>query len=314
MTCARRWEVEAAKDGRLSGDAKASLDRHVEACDVCRNERTRLEGLARALRDIEVPEVNDVGVRRLRQRVLQHADAQLAGRSIPPSASRRLRLLVPAVALVGVIACWFSWRALARPPSLAPAVAKTVVDAKGEADTRWTMKTDGDIETIELSDGVLRLRVSRPPNGRRVIVRVPDGEIEDLGTVFHVVVRDGATQRVGVDEGRVAIRLTDRAPITLGSEQSWERPPATPAAVIGSTSTSPLASSAPLRRTPSSAPVSPPSADEEDTAYLEVLRLVREHRDTEAKTKAREYLRRFPDGFRREEMGRIAKLADPAGQ
>jgi hypothetical protein len=45
----------------------------------------------------------------------------------------------------------------------------------------------------------------------------------------------------------------------------------------------------------------------EDVAYLEILHLLRDSRSTAAREAAREYLRRFPDGFRREEVGRLAK-------
>jgi hypothetical protein len=48
-------------------------------------------------------------------------------------------------------------------------------------------------------------------------------------------------------------------------------------------------------------------ADEEDAAYLNAIRLLRNGATDEARHAAREYLRRFPDGFRREEMGRLAR-------
>jgi hypothetical protein len=49
-----------------------------------------------------------------------------------------------------------------------------------------------------------------------------------------------------------------------------------------------------------------PTSDE-DGAYLRVLRLLRSGREDEARAAAKDYLRRFPTGFRREEMQQLAK-------
>jgi TolA-binding protein len=174
-----------------------------------------------------------------------------------------------------------------------------------------------------LSEGTLRRDVQRKPGGRRVVVRVPDGEIEDLGTIFHVVVNRGRTERVGVDEGRVTIRLTDKTPITISSGQAWERAneeeSALPVVVSGPTATTSTPSAMSPRPSPSDTTRRPrasapsqmepptPNTDQEDAAYLHAIQLLREGRDVEASAAANDYLRRFPDGFRREEMGRIAR-------
>ena len=327
VACARTWEIEAARDGRLSDPAKATLDRHLEQCAVCRKEMDYFEGLSRGLRAVEVPDVDDIALRRLRQSVLQRFDAELAGRNIPQAQAvrpRRAPFLMASLALAAALVTLLlgiGWRKADVTPSPA-LVATTTVDATGEGDARWTKRTEGETERVDLSDGTLRLRVSKAPNGRKVIVRVPDGEIEDLGTVFYVVVGDGVTRRVGVDEGRVTIRLTNAAPITLASGQTWERAepsaslPIAPARVVlPSPSLKPPvlpASAHPTRpathpQEVSSALAVPAHGDEEDAAYLRAVGLVREGRENEARAAAREYLRRFPDGFRREEIGRIAK-------
>jgi hypothetical protein len=318
--CARTWEVEAAKDGRLSDTAKAALDRHIEQCVACRSESEYVEGLGRALREVDVAEIDDVALRRMRQRVLQRSDAEIAGRSIPPRKRGRTRLVMPAIAFASVLIAFLSWIGWKRTgvSSSTVVLATTTVDATGDDGTRWSKTTEGETERVDLTDGTLSLRVRKAPNGKRVIVRVPDGEIEDLGTVFHVVVRDGLTQRVGVDEGRVTIRLTHATPITISSGQTWERPQTTSLLPASATTMIPISASAPsavahrreaspqsTEKPPQS--LAPPHAEEEDAAYLQALRLLREGHAAEAKTAAREYLRRFPDGFRREEMGRIAK-------
>lgn len=324
VACARTWEIEAARDGRVSDAAKAALDRHVEQCSICREEMDYLEGVSRALGELGAPDVNDIALRRLRQRILRRADAELAGRSVPPARPRRTPFVVAPIALAAALVAllfWSRWTNSVMSPSPA-VVATTTVDATGDGDARWSKHTEGETERVDLSDGTLRLRVRKAPNGRKVVVRVPDGEIEDLGTIFHVVVRDGVTRRVAVEEGRVTIRLTNAAPITIGSGQTWERsePPtamATAPPVVLTPSASPASSvlSTPaVRQRPTAPPKEASSAlavpahgDEEDAAYLRAVRLVREGRESEARDAARDYLRRFPDGFRREEMGRIAK-------
>jgi len=197
------------------------------------------------------------------------------------------------------------------------------VDVVGGEGARWTRSSNSGVERIALSEGELRLRIHGKPGGRRVLVSLPDGEIEDDGTIFLVAVTGGHAERVSVEEGRVTIRLANASPIILSSGQSWERsvePHAASSAPVGPQSPGASASSGasalprdPARaalpsRKATSPPATPPAeAAEEDAAYLHVIQLVREGRETEARPAAMEYLRRFPDGFRREEMGRVAK-------
>src|SRR5207253_2807408 len=49
------------------------------------------------------------------------------------------------------------------------------------------------------------------------------------GTLFDVVVAHEHTQRVGVEEGTVTVRLAQFAPTVLGAGQTWERPKETTA-------------------------------------------------------------------------------------
>ncbi len=317
--CSRSWEIEAARDGRLSGEARDALGRHVARCPECRRRSEYVEGLGQALRALE-PEIDEVAVRRLRQEVLAEVDAELAGRSIRPRPPKRRRY-VTALALTAclpfVVLPLILWRRAPTPVASTPkAVPATLIDARDEGGARWSQETEGDTEYVELSEGTLRLKVERKPGGKRVVVRAPDGEIEDLGTVFRVVVNQGRTQRVGVEEGRVTIRLANKAPITISAGQTWERPddsqvPASSMVVTSSRSPAVPPIRPPVVATASpppslSAPVPPSNAAQEDEAYLHVIRLLRDGRQEDAKRAAREYLRRFPDGFRREEMGRIA--------
>jgi hypothetical protein len=335
-TCSRLWQVEAARDGRLSLAAKETFERHVERCADCRREVDIMNRLGRDLRALEMP-VDEIALRRLREGVLARSDAEVAGRSVPPrrTSAGRARLVVSGLAVAVLLALFVtrhvSKKATDETSSVAP---KTTVDAIDEGGARWTRHAEGEVERVDLEDGTLRLRVHRLPGGKRVIVRVPDGEIEDQGTVFHVVVRNGVTQRVGVDEGRVTVRLRSAATLTLSSGETWERSeeshlaesrPAERAIAAAAPAAPPIPASSPSPRTtpsevaqhhlqtspPSTSALSSakpsPQADEEDAAYLNAIQLLRSGRASDAKLAAREYLRRFPDGFRREEMGRLTR-------
>jgi FecR protein len=319
--CDRSWEIEAARDGRISGDALSSLSLHREQCRECRGKWEYVEALGRALRDVDAAETDAIAVRRLRQKVLARADAELAGRATLPS-PRWWRLAILAAALASIMVVSFIAFRVTRARPVAD-LLKTTIDAVEEGNAQWARRSEGEFERVELNDGTLQLRVKKAPGGKRVVVRVPDGEIEDIGTVFHVVVNHGHTQRVGVDEGQVTLRLANAVPITLSSGQTWERqeypaPIATAAALPGVVippSSAPTASSGSRVNVPSRRPAAasasmsmpPASAAKEDADYLRVIRLLREGRDVEARAAAKEYLRNFPDGFRREEMGRIGQ-------
>jgi TolA-binding protein len=88
------------------------------------------------------------------------------------------------------------------------------------------------------------LEVDKLTAVQRFVLELPDGELEVIGTHFGVRVEPEGTRRVEVTEGRVALRLRDALPISLGAGESWtaEReaaraaaPPSVPAAEPPST-------------------------------------------------------------------------------
>ena len=88
------------------------------------------------------------------------------------------------------------------------------------------------------------LEVDKLTAVQRFVLELPDGELEVIGTHFGVRVEPEGTQRVEVTEGRVALRLRDALPISLGAGERWtaEReaahaavPPSVPAAEPPST-------------------------------------------------------------------------------
>jgi DNA-binding FadR family transcriptional regulator len=54
-------------------------------------------------------------------------------------------------------------------------------------------------------------------------------------------------------------------------------------------------------------PSPPPDAEVEDAAYVKLVALLRAGEVEAARLAARQYLRDFPNGFRREEVGRISR-------
>lgn len=323
-TCPRAWEVEAVRDGRLTGRARDAHDGHVRACAPCAADSKALEAMARGLREVACNGVDEMAMRRIRNRVLEVVDAEQTGRVRTGRRGwgRAAGGLVLALT-VALVAFFFSWRARSGPTveaqapahealrsPEAPSAASSIVMARVETSvvvsasdtTRYTRATDGTVERFDLRDGTLRLHVQRPVEGRRVVVSVPDGEIEDIGTVFEVVVTDGHLERVDVDEGRVVVRLLDRAPVTVGAGTSWKRSTTAKAKKGLDRGAGPGASASTRSTTTAPAP-----DEREDVAYLEVLRLLREGRDADARAAASQYLSDFPAGFRRVEMDRVAK-------
>ena len=78
-SCARTWEVEAARDGRLTGAELASFERHASSCAACRAEATVLDGLGQSLRALREPLVDEVAIRRRKLRLLREADEAAMG-------------------------------------------------------------------------------------------------------------------------------------------------------------------------------------------------------------------------------------------
>ncbi len=329
--CSRRWELEAARDGRLHGAELEAHRQHLASCPSCRREAQLLDRIAERAKAAGDGPIDEIAMRRMRREVLEQADGMWTGRAASPRrrGSRWLALSFAAAALLVVVTgLW--WRA----GSKAEPAPRVVVEATPGPSAQWQRTAEPDIERFKLRDGVLSLRVSRQPGSRRVVVDVPDGEIEDIGTVFRVEVSHAQTNLVAVEEGIVHVMLRDGLDVTLHTGERWSRS----AAVQVASSAGPHPESQPdASAAPASAPgvvlarrtTLPPrvaasratsttgmvprdeagvkdTASAEDVAYVGVLALLREGRQGEAQTAARDYLARFPQGFRRNEMIQVA--------
>jgi hypothetical protein len=252
------------------------------------------------LQRLPAVELDDVAVRRLRRSVL--ADAALAVR---PSAARPMQRtwgvgLRAVGALVALAAVLWSPRHEQGKETFA-----VVVRSSDGGPIRWSRRLDASAERVDLLDGAFRVEVRGGSENRHAIIGVPDGRIEDLGTTFEVRVEAGRTTRVHVEEGQVAVWVRGASALLVAGE-TWQ--PA--AAPVERSSSAPPPSSGVHRVRPRPVGVRATStggAAPEDAAYLEILHLLRTAHSGEAREAARQYLRRFPEAFRRSEVERLAK-------
>ena len=300
--CRRLWQVEAARDGRLSGPELRSFEIHTEQCKTCGRERRELDRLANALQ-VSSPPADEIALRRERERVLEKAHRKYHS---PP---RRLHKLVFVIAaLVGALLFCAAALLNRQRPEL-----ERLVDVVASPGARWERRASSDgAEEIRLKDGVFSLVVHRKPGDPRVVFLIPDGSIDDIGTEFQVTVADGHTRGLVVRAGAIMLRLSGQEPVLLRTPSSWTPPPGEPSkASIASTPepapTPAHAESAPVRRVAAtkrlstvrdSTPTQTTALSSEDLAYLRIVALRREGRSDEARVAAAEYLHSFPDGFR----------------
>ena len=323
--CTRKWQVEAARDGRLHGKDLESAERHRDTCVECAQEARELAALRNAMVQLPALTRDPITVRRLRQQLLSAFNDSVLEPRTSPTRGRAALAFGGFAALLTVL-----WLVAPHqtPQPVSSAGSASLVEVQPTPEARWTEHLDKELDRIEFSSGSASFKV-RAHQGRRVVISLPDGEIEDLGTVFSVLVRDQLTKRVAVREGRVSLRLRGRAETTVGPGESWaaeaeaalptanETPPAlappaaqaTPksappsaahrnaASTLGSTAPSATASAA---AAPSKADTE--SANAEDDAYLHVVALLRADKEVEARAAAKQYLLRFPNGFRRVEV------------
>jgi hypothetical protein len=224
--CSRLFEVEALRDGRLAGAELARFRAHAGVCPVCAGEAETLEFLARALRSSVRGERDELHVRRERTRLLAAFDQSL----VPSLRGARSRFWTAAVAVLVALSLALTLgfvfaRSLLEPrsPTAAAPAAKSSepVLIRAATDARWSRRTEQHVEKIVLESGSLSIRVQKAGPARRVIVVLPDGELEDIGTTFTVSAAGARTTRVAVEEGSVVLRLRGAQPIVLGARDSW---------------------------------------------------------------------------------------------
>jgi len=336
--CARAFEAEAMRDGRLTGAARSQFEAHAAVCASCAHELRALQVLSEKLRATVVPEPDELRVRRERTRLLAAFDASL----VPPARSGAPKrwLVLAAAALLLLAGALVAVRAPRPLPSVASAPASIPaaheVKVRAEPSARWSRRTEHALETLTLESGTLNVHVEHGSLPHRLIVVLPDGELEDIGTTFSVTASAGHTSNVSVQQGRVVLRLRDRAPLLLGAGETWRPAPSPPVPAPSVTTTSsgparprrPLASSASDPSNEFRAAMAalndgdnrraallfaafsaahPRDARGEDAAYLTVIARQRAGEIADMRRAAESYLQRYPNGFRRDEVEALTR-------
>ena len=130
------------------------------------------------------------------------------------------------------------------------------------SDASWTRSDETGITRVRLDRGELDIHVTHTAAPHEVVVLLPDGELDDVGTTFHVKVDAGSTVAVSVSEGRVVLRRFGDEPISIGAGGSWVRPSLTaatsPSASVSDAPPPAAASAISLGSTTSASIASPP--------------------------------------------------------
>jgi len=215
--CPRLFEAEAMRDGRLAGAERAGFQRHLKVCSACSREVQALDALAESLRASPPDDAaaDELRVRRERTRLLAAFDGVLMA---PSSGSVWHWRLWPATGAALVVAILLLPRV--RRPAEAPARSSMAV-VHADSTAVWTQRMVAGRENVVLEHGALWIHIDHPSGGGRLLVVLPDGELEDIGTTFMVSADDGHTTRIAVQEGHVVLRLRSRAPIALGPGDTW---------------------------------------------------------------------------------------------
>jgi ferric-dicitrate binding protein FerR (iron transport regulator) len=323
--CDRAWQVDAFRAGLLGARDAESFERHTRTCESC---KARLEGeerLRELARELPVPEPTELGLRRLRGRILQ----DVGGGPRPERGDSRRRWVVAGavVAAVGLGAVLVLWRSPAPerrgaeaegPVASAPVVERALAGAvTAGPGARWTQARHAGIEQVELTEGSIRVKVRTQTAGERFLVALPDGEIEVRGTVFDVDVERDATRLVSVTEGVVELRLNGHDPVRLGASESW--PPPSPGAVARTAPVSLVPSTvhaqAPVKSPAASAssplPSAPALGDGADSAieYTAAVQRLREGRYDEAAALFRAILLANPSSPQAEDASYLEAVA-----
>lgn len=332
QACPRLFQAEAMRDSRLAGAELAHFERHVTVCVDCLREVQALEALADGVRSGDSARENELHARRERTRLLAAFDrAQLR----PERRSGNELRLAGVTALAVLAAALFFWRRERLPAKVDP-TPTAIVRADGA--TIWSEHAEGNRRAIVLERGALYIQVRHSSGERSLVVVLPDGELEDTGTTFKVTAEEGHTTGVSVDEGSVVLRIRGQPPVRIGAGDTW-----TPAAQAAATATNAVPSalpktprrSMPLRSTPAPDPSMdfrsalaaldvgdnaeaakafavfmrkyPRHPRTEDAAYLRVIAFHRLGDDSKLREAAKEYVRRFPGGFRRAEVEGLSR-------
>ena len=217
-TCSRLFEVEALRNGRLAGAERIHFERHLTSCAACAHEAQKLAELATALRANHRAETDELHVRRERTRLLAAFDRSLISRKTRWK-GRVLASVVAAAAALLVAVVW-----IRRSPPASPPVVPSVAAIHADPGTVWSRRTADRRDIVVLERGELRIQVTHAEGKPPLLVLLPDGELEDTGTIFSVTVEAGHTARVAVIEGSVTLRIRSQPVVEIRAGETWSPP------------------------------------------------------------------------------------------
>ena len=344
--CQRKWQVEAVRDGRLRGKDRDSALRHRATCAECGREDRRLVALRRDISCLPELARDPMTARRSRQRLIAALNRSILE---PPSSESSLRTAFAlALAIAAIVFGGFAIGHKVTQTSATEALG-SVVEVRAEAGARWSERSSREVDQVNLWAGAAAFTV-HPHKLRRLVIQLPDGEVEDIGTVFEIRVSEQHTRRISVSQGRISVRLRGRPAFTLGAGEAWEPESAAPKDT--ETQSLPVRASATPSSAPSLAAVTTASGvasrsskvavrpralvgrekgsklasalepqmqnssldDAEDDAYLQILKSLNRQSYVEVRALAKDYLLRFPNGFRRVEVLNIAMRRSDAAE
>lgn len=239
----RAWQAEAVEDGRLSGEERASFERHAQTCRVCAGERRALAALRQAAERLPLLSASPLERRRLRQNLLGRAN-DVAQNARRPGAWRLAAVGAAAVALGAIALVSVVTMSNGSPPAehhVAAALSVPTFQMRVSTGGVWHTAERGPTLRLALERGVFSLHVDKLVTGQRFIANLPDGELEVRGTRFTVDVGGGRTRRVSVSQGHVALRIHGLPQRMLGPGESWQ-PGASAPRVAAASSQSPSSS------------------------------------------------------------------------
>ncbi len=220
-SCHRAFEAEAARDGRLGDAERTSFERHKRTCAACEQEARALDVLALALRADDQAICDELHVRRERTRLLAAFDREL----VRPAPNPNLRRWGFAAFTLGTLAAIFFYVFFGTRPDAERQESLSSAVVRADDAAVWSKRVEDGRETVILERGTLAIRVTHAAGRSPILVALPDGEIEDIGTTFTVSAQNGRTSRVAVQEGSVVLRIHGRPVVTLGAGETWMSDP-----------------------------------------------------------------------------------------
>lgn len=228
--CPETTSVEALWDGRLDANREGAMRSHIATCQVCASEARRLESLRAELLSLPAPQASPLAIAAGRKLLLDAARTAVPAREA--ARGRALTFGAAAFALAAGVAFWIArtsayGRGHGLPgdsATLAPDTRELELRVTPGSEARWSRVSAGPREIVSLAAGSLDISVNRHGSARRLFVKLPDGELEDEGTVFTVTVAREHTQKVSVTQGSVALRLAGQPERHLVAGETFEAP------------------------------------------------------------------------------------------